>query len=149
MDVGREKTLAEMEASSPVTRTRARPQGQCQHCHDKSHLTLEPSFESPFKGMSRILLAFKSVGIFNFKIHEDFTEFECNPNLILYALFLNMLVLAIPIGLQSLWVAYLPQEITYWVLLEKVNQSFSSTDFVAVVGLMILIQVMFVFKTHD
>ncbi|TRY63252.1 hypothetical protein TCAL_05777 [Tigriopus californicus] len=140
MNDRKDKNLDSMEASSPVTRPRESLQGQCQHCHDKSHLTSEPVFESPFKGMSRILLAFKSVGIFNFTIHDDFTEFECNPHLIFYALFLNLLVLAIPIGLQVMWIVYLPQGVTYEVILEKVNQSFSSTDFVAVVGLLALIQ---------
>ncbi|XP_059092679.1 uncharacterized protein LOC131887951 isoform X2 [Tigriopus californicus] len=43
-------------------------------------------------------------------------------------------------SLQVMWIVYLPQGVTYEVILEKVNQSFSSTDFVAVVGLLALIQ---------
>ena len=97
------------------------------------------AFESPLKALAGILKLFQWLGIFNYTVYEEYSEFECQPVRIFWALGLNALFVLFPLSLNLVWL-HLIEEQPYG-LYEKACQMFSSTDFVALFGFLALLQV--------
>ena len=111
---------------------------QCHHCISK--VASKKEFpDSIFKSCKHFLKILQLLGIFNFSIYEDFSEFVCRPLRLIYTLLLNALLLALPCGLLHLLASLKEEKV--WDIASRIKSTFTSTDCVAIATLLVLLQV--------
>ena len=112
---------------------------ECHHCALRKSSDKYKRPDSLFVACRPFLRILQFLGIFNFSIYDDFSEFECRPLRLIYTLIINASLLALLCGLVQLWKNLVGISTTE--LSDKFRTTFTSTDCVAMTALLTLLQV--------
>ena len=81
---------------------------------------------------------FQMIGVFNFKIYDNFTDFECKPYWVIFSVLITGVLCILNTGLQVIWLHMTDADSE--TISRKLLENFSSTDVVALVLFIIVMQ---------
>jgi hypothetical protein len=101
--------------------------------------TFKKPFESPFLVMKWLLRSFQVLGIFNFTIYENFTDFECKPYRIVYYALFTLMFIGLTVVCNYTWLTIV--DVDWTTMIKLMFEAFSATDIVAIGVFLVLLQV--------